>query len=170
MKRGFAESPGRRIRIIMQLAIGLGFVFAVLNNASAKEVYTWVDENGIPHYSDMPPDVATSKSFNVEEVYKPGSTGSNPPDSAGAGADTATPMQSAAQQRREDIARDRKERNAKRAETEKMCARYQKLLADVEPARRVMYTNEDGETVRMDDDARMELVSKSKDYISKNCK
>ena len=68
------------------------------------------------------------------------------------------------------MAKDRAERNAKKAEIEKGCAKYTRLLADVEPYRRVLYTNEQGDTVRLDDDQRMALVNESKDYISKNCK
>jgi hypothetical protein len=74
-----------------------------------------------------------------------------------------------AQQRREQIAEDREERREASAESEQMCARYKQRLAQVEPARRVFYTNAKGESVRMDDDMRIDLVEESKEYIAKNC-
>ena len=69
MKRGFEKSPGQRIRI-MQLVISLGIAFAVFGNVHAKEVYTWTDENGTPHYSDMPPVNTTAEAMEVEGVLQ----------------------------------------------------------------------------------------------------
>ena len=54
-------------------------------------------------------------------------------------------------------------------ETDKLCAFYEDRLARVEPARRVVMTDENGEMVRLDDDQRMALVEESRDFIQKNC-
>lgn len=170
MKSGSESFPSQRHRIIMQLVMGLGIAIAVVNNATAKEVYTWVDEAGIAHYSDLPPASITTQSFNVEGAYRPGTVDTDTPDPAPANVDPGATQLSVAQQRRKDIAKNREERNEKKAETEKMCAKYQTLLASVEPARRVLRTNDDGETVRLTDDERIEMVNESKEYISKNCK
>ena len=42
-------------------------------------------------------------------------------------------------------------------------------LERVEPNRRIFYTDESGENVRMDDDKRIALVEESKDFLTKNC-
>jgi hypothetical protein len=39
----------------------------------------------------------------------------------------------------------------------------------MEPARRVFYTNEQGESVRMDDDERMALIEESRAFLAENC-
>ncbi len=44
------------------------------------------------------------------------------------------------------------------------------MLAGTEPYRRVIVTNDKGETERLDDSQRMEIVKESKDFIAKNCK
>jgi len=40
----------------------------------------------------------------------------------------------------------------------------------MEPSRRVFYTDESGQTVRMDDEERVSLVKEDKEFIAKNCK
>jgi len=56
------------------------------------------------------------------------------------------------------------------AVTKELCAKHQQRLTQMEPARRVFYTNEKGESVRMDDNQRMELIKEDKEFIAKNCK
>ena len=78
-------------------------------------------------------------------------------------------VQSRAQERRDKMAREREERRENQAVTDQMCKLHRDRLARVEPARRVMYTNDEGELIRMDDDERMALVDESREFISKNC-
>ena len=80
-----------------------------------------------------------------------------------------SPPQSIADAKREEIAKNRKERREKQAEMDRMCAQHRVRLASVEPNRRVFYTDESGENVRMDDDKRIALVEESKDFLTKNC-
>ncbi len=67
------------------------------------------------------------------------------------------------------MAKDREERMKEQAETERLCGLHKQRLEQVEPARRVFYTNEKGEPVRMDDEQRVRLVEESKDFLEKNC-
>jgi hypothetical protein len=154
-------------------ALLLLLAIAWAGSATAAEVYTWTDENGVVHYSDTPRASGEMEALEVEEIYRPGSTdayappadpdSSTPP--AGAESDTV----SAAQQRRDEIAKERAERRAAQAETEQDCARHRQRLEQMEPARRVFYTDEQGESVRMDDDQRMALIEESKAYLRENC-
>lgn len=160
----------------------LGLLLCVLavaccGNAGATEVYTWTDENGIVHFSDAPPGSGRAKTLQVEEIYRPGSTDAyakpvEAPAAATAEADAAMPdsPQSAAQARREQIAKDRAERQQAEAEAERLCALHRQRLEQMEPARRVFYTDAEGESVRMDDDRRMALIDESKDYLAKHCR
>jgi hypothetical protein len=43
-------------------------------------------------------------------------------------------------------------------------------LEQIEPSRRVFYTDESGETVRLDDERRVGLVEESKAFLAGNCK
>ena len=141
---------------------------AGVSTADASEVYTWTDENGVVHYGDLPPNSADARQIKVPGVYKPG-TVESPKTAAPSQADPGETPQSAAQQRRERIAKERDERREAQAETEQLCARHKARLTQMEPARRVFYTNEAGDSVRMDDDQRMDLIKESKDFIAKNC-
>ena len=151
-------------------------------NAIAIEVYTWTDANGVVHYGDKPPDGQKTQIISVRETHGPGTSGAVPspgqaqpdPDSDAqimndAHEQETSPPQSIADAKREEIAKNRKERREKQAEMDRMCAQHRVRLASVEPNRRVFYTDESGENVRMDDDKRIALVEESKDFLAKNC-
>ncbi|MFB3079539.1 MAG: hypothetical protein ACE1Y4_16190, partial [Lysobacterales bacterium] len=71
--------------------------------------------------------------------------------------------------RREKIAKNRKERREAQATMDRLCVDHRERLASIEPRRRVTYTDESGERVRMDDDKRIALVEESKDFLTENC-
>jgi hypothetical protein len=177
MKRGFCRQGSFHLRaeILLLLIVLAGFCW--LNTACAKEVYTWKDKNGVTHFSDLPPASGNSQLIQVEDVYSPGSAGAHPvEDTAGAGppGENDEPMtenpQTLAQQLRDQLASDRKERKEARVESAALCEKNRQFLARIEPARRVMYTNEQGEEVRMDDEQRVNLIKEAEDFIAKNCK
>ena len=150
------------------LTLAVIFTSAAAFSAHATEVYTWKDESGVVHFSDTPPETVDSQQINVEGAYKPGTVEPPQPASATPAEPGETP-QSAAQQRRERMATEREERRENRELNEQLCARHRARLEQVEPARRVFFTNEEGESVRMDDDQRMALIQEDKDFIAKNC-
>jgi hypothetical protein len=152
-------------------------LFCICSSISAAEVYTWTDQNGITHFSQVPPDTGSSELIDVEDAYRPGTTGAYPESEEtdpALSADTADlfteSVDNIAQQRREQIASDWKTRQEEKAENAKLCQKNQDLLARLEPARRVMYINEEGEETRMDDPARVGLIQETKDFVAKNCK
>ena len=142
-------------------------------SATATEVYKWTDENGVVHFSDSPRASGEMEALEVEEIYRPGSQDAYAapadPDSSAPTAGPESDTVSVAQQRREKIAKERAERRTAQAETEQVCARHRQRLEQMEPARRVFYTDEQGESVRMDDDQRMALIEESKAYLRENC-
>lgn len=176
MKQGIAKQGLRKHLSEFLIVLVAGFACAWISSAAATEVYTWTDKEGIVHYSDSPLNDGSSQKIEVEGANHPGTTGTYP-TSEGPAANTAVPSQggdeespqSAAQQRREQIAKGREERREAKAEIDQLCARHRQRLTQVEPARRVFYTDEKGESVRMDDDQRMELIKEDKDFIAKNC-
>lgn len=135
---------------------------------AATEVYRWTDENGVVHFVDTPPGNSEARKVVIEEAYRPGTTGAYPAPGDTASEDGEPPL-SLADQRREEIAQNREKRRSEAAERERLCAQYRQRLQQVEPARRVLYTDENGDTVRMDDDQRMAAVKESKDYLRRNC-
>lgn len=159
----------RRTAIALILTAALACVW--LNSAAATEVYTWTDEEGVVHFSDSPLPSGDSEKINVEGAYMPGTTGaySSAADTANSPAGDGESQQSAARQRREELAKTRDDRREAQAEIEQLCTRHRARLEQVEPARRVFITDENGESVRLDDGQRMEMINESRDYIAKNC-
>ena len=169
MKQGIAN---RNICLAGLLAAGL--LLAWSGSIPATEVHTWTDENGVVHFSDAPRKSGESQKLEIEEIYKPGTAeayaGEETTDSVEASpSGNQEAVQSRAQERRDKMAREREERRENQAVTDQMCKLHRDRLARVEPARRVMYTNDEGELIRMDDDERMALVDESREFISKNC-
>lgn len=145
-------------------------------SATAAEVYTWTDENGVQHFSDTPRDGGSMQTLEVDEIYRPGSSDAYSTPQAAPEQPPAMPGQAeaeapktAAEARREAMAKNRSQRHEQQAETERLCALHRQRLEQMEPARRVLYTDESGEQVRMDDDQRMALIDESRAYVDQNC-
>ena len=166
---------GYRTEILLILATG--FAWVLCSSAAATEIYTWTDQDGIVHYSDTPLNGGESLKIKIGGSYRSATTGAYPPSeapTASAATSSQSPdgesPQSAAQQRREQIAENREERREAKAEIDHMCEKHRQRLTQMEPGRRrVFYTNEKGESVRMDDDQRMGLISEDKEFIARNC-
>lgn len=146
------------------------------NNLMATEVYTWTDENGVVHFSDSRPQSGESQTLQLEEAYRPGTTGAYPVKGEEATAPTAAAADgaeektlSAAEERRQNLARERNERRAAKEENDLLCQQHRQRVEQLEPHRRVFYTDENGKTARMDDVERVNAVQESKDFIAKNC-
>lgn len=165
------RDPGKHaIRFVRALLAGL--LCLPLAAAMAAEVYTWTDSDGVIHFSDRQPQNLDAQTLDIDEDYRPGTTDAyrssgqeSGRPSPGADGETLSP----AQQLRLQLAEQRAERREEQAEKEQWCDRYRERLARLEPARRVYYTNEEGEEVRMDDNQRVELIEESKKFISENC-
>ena len=129
--------------------------------AAAQEtrVYQWTDENGVVHFSDSKPE-----GQNVEEQ-----TLTAPPADVGEIQQPDSAPGSLAQERREELARKKQAARAEQAANEARCAEWQAEVDRLEPNRRVFFTNEDGETERMDDVERTDRVAELKEQIGRHC-
>ena len=127
--------------------------------AQETTVYQWTDENGVVHFSDAKP-----AGQAVEEQ-----TLTAPPANTGAAQLPDSAPDSIAQQRRDEIARKRQEAKASQAANQARCAEWQAEVDRLEPNRRVFFTNENGETERMDDVERTDRVAELKELIARHC-
>ena len=147
---------------IMIFALLLGLVLISSSEAQEKKMYSWTDESGTVHYSDVKPEV---QEFREDVIPQDAPSGTDNPY-----AQTAVQSgTSLADERREDIAAKRQEQAATQAMTEAECASWQAEVARLEPNRRVFTTDDKGETSRMDDQVRVDRVASLKDQISRNC-
>jgi len=117
------------LTVILILLAGI-----VSAQALATEIYSWTDKDGIVHFGDKPPEGQQAEYINVPEAYRPGTTDAYPPaetqevDSFDAdagvipGEEAPVPL-TAAQSRRDKMAKDREERFATAAELAQALAR-----------------------------------------------
>ena len=129
--------------------------------AQDRKMYQWTDEDGTVHFSDMAPEGQAAQARDIPANDAPAAA--NPYQEA-------APGPSAAQQRREEIARKSQEAKVEQAARDSECAAWQAEVDRLEPNRRVYFTNEQGETERMDDVARTNRVAELKAQIERHCR
>ena len=156
------------VHAVLQLRLVMVLIAACIStDATATEIYSWVDNNGVHHYADTAPAVEHDvQQIDVPDQQLPEPTGVSDPPPTG---DVEDEPLTAAQAIRKKIDDDRAERKKARAELAQLCPRYQDRLARMEPGRRVFYTNEQGEAVRLDDEQRVGMVNDAREVIAKNC-
>jgi hypothetical protein len=155
------------------LACGFTFFFAALTNSQAQPqtVYTWTDENGVVHYTDTAPDNPNAVQIPATEAYRPGSSDAYPQADEAAAEDAENPaaVESYADEQRKQLAEARKASQEKQAERARLCAQARQQLNATEPSRRVYFTNDKGETERLDDEQRVAMVEEAKALVAQNC-
>jgi hypothetical protein len=149
--------------ICLSVIVMFCFIAGHTANAQAKEMYSWTDENGVVHFSDTRPAgqevesqaIPEGQALQGDSPYQQGDAANEP---------------SLGQQRREEITQKNQEARANQVVNEAQCAAWQAEVDRLEPNRRVFFTNEKGETERMDDVERTNKVAQLKSQIAKNCK
>ena len=152
------------IRAILYFSVTAIFCLSVSGSAfgQGKQMYSWTDENGVVHFTDERP---VGQEVTVHDISESDpSTATSPSQQV----DVASEP-SLAQQRRDEIAQRRQEIQAEAAVNDAECAAKRAEVAELEPHRRVFFTNEEGETERMDDVERTNRVAEAKAFIEKNC-
>jgi len=152
-----------KFAICLSVTVMFGFASVQSADLLAKEMYSWTDKNGVIHFSDTKPADQDVQSQAVPEgqamqggnPYQQGNVANEP---------------SLGQKKREEIERKSQLAHANQAMSEAQCAAWQAEVNRLEPHRRVFFTNEKGETERMDDVERANKVAQLKSQIAKNCK
>lgn len=145
------------------ISAALAACFATIGaDAQTREMYQYTDENGTVVFTDKKP-------ANVD-AEKHAIPAGPPPQGDNPYADAVQQSEpNAAQKKREALASDRKQRREEQTRIEAQCAAWQADVDRLEPHRRQFYTDESGETVRMDDEERVKLVAELKQKIADNC-
>ncbi len=175
------------IAILLMISVLVGPISA---SAQPGNIYSWTDENGVKHFSDMAPAHVPAVDQEVIETRAPKGNDNSPSadalnvdgppadalnnetmDDAASSSDSTAPEDelSYADQRRQDMAERRAEEQKKKAERERICLQASDQLARIEPSRRVFSTDENGNTTRLDDVERVKMVAESKREIAEYC-
>ena len=139
----------------------LCLLVAGVAGAQDKKMYSWTDENGTVHFTDTRPDGQNVVESAIPQDAPPASD--NPYQTKDTGP-------SPAQLKREEISRNNQEAQINKAVKSAECAAWKAEVDRLEPNRRVFFTNEQGETERMDDVERTNRVAQLKSQIARNCK
>lgn len=135
--------------------------------AQSDQVYTWTDENGVKHFADS---AIQNPNAVSQEIRTTGSQATASDDIATELVEEAEEEQlSPGQIKRQQLAENRGLRREEQAIREQNCTIARAQLANIEPSRRVFYTNEAGESVRLDDEERVKEIEKQKRLIAENC-
>ena len=143
-------------------------LFLAMDAMADNEIYRWVDENGVIHFGEQPPEKGNAQSVSI-----PQSAGIDAQPSADANPanpeDPLEPQPSVAQQLRDARAEKRAEAEENERIVAEACAQRRTLVSQLEPSTRVMVKMEDGTVTRLDDNVRLETLDEAKTYIANNC-
>jgi hypothetical protein len=145
-------------------------------------LYKWVDERGVTHYSETPPDKQKAQEMRIQPPPAPSTEGVKPwqaPTAPGADSGKAAPPKtwqekaSEAQRRREAAEKQEEEERALAQEIaqerKKRCLAAQQNLHALQTDRPVYHINEYGERVFIDDAKRAAEIARAKREIQSYC-
>jgi len=133
-----------------------------MTTAQASSIYSWVDANGVQHFSAMPPldrddyqivsiDGTTTLLTRADnQSRQPAAEATPEEESVITAPDTTVTVIDP-----EVVARN--------------CERARQNLFLIDSRRRIVITGDNGEQRRLDDNERAALMQKSQDYIDENC-
>jgi hypothetical protein len=159
---------------VMLLVAASGFRDAIADD----NIYRWTDAQGVVHFGNMPPQGQPVEEVRVDPPVSPPAVQPVVTDTPATAAVTDgevnasaadEPEVSYAQQRRDEREAKRRLRKSEALEREINCARMEQQRAALEPATRVIVTDDDGNSRRLDDDERVKGVEEAKAFLRENC-
>ena len=157
-----------RFATILVIVFITAFMTWAPDALAEDEIYRWVDENGVVHFGNRPPENGAAETVSIPQssgvsTQTPTNTTSNDAEQ------TAEPQPSLAQQLRDERAAARQEKEEYNKVIAEACAQRRTLVSQLEPSTRVMVQTEDGTVTRLDDNLRLETLNEAKTYIAENC-
>lgn len=110
--------------------------------AAAREIYQWTDQDGVPHFSDLPPQNYESQSIMIPELSDP----------------IAAPVSEA------PLAQPESE-----PAIGSICDQHQDRLDKLRASRNLRVIGDDGEARPLTDIEYRNLTRESEDHLAKNC-
>jgi hypothetical protein len=161
-----------RWRKTAALLLATGCALASGQAMAAKQIYRWVDEDGVVHFSSRPPDGAQAAVVDASSPDQPPEAAPAPaPAPAESAAETAgeEPELSYAEQRRQERESRRQQYLEKQRERDAQCENMRRQREWVEPSTRVLVQGEDGNPRRLNDEEREELLNEAITFLEENC-
>lgn len=148
-----------KVHALVGLALGL----ALAAPLQADEIYKWVDEEGVTHYSQQPPPSGDAARVGVDR----------PPDEEiererQEMEETGERLDARREERREAEQQARKEAG-EREEREERCADLRSSLKKLTENRRLLVPDGEGDVRRMGEEERQERVAERRRQIEEEC-
>lgn len=137
------------------IALTFGLLSSVV---AAEQMYRWIDDQGVPQFGQQPPEGKAYQRMDISSPPPPGGTLRAPaplPKSADSEA-----------QAEEDPSTTDEALAAKRAE---QCAKIRSNLQTMERNPRLSKTTDDGETVRIGEEERQEMMEQARSDLEEFC-
>lgn len=129
--------------------------------AATAQVYKWVDENGVTHYGERPPQNRKAQTVETKPMTAPGSSPARPPDWQ----EKNLEFQKRRIERAQQAEREQQEAQEKR----KRCIVARDDLEYMQSARRLYDLNDKGERVYLDDAERSAAIERARRGVEKSC-
>ncbi len=147
----------------MPALCGLAVGLALAAPLQADEIYKWVDEEGVTHYSQQPPPSGDAARVGVDK----------PPDEEiererQEMQETGERLEAQREERREAEQQARKAAG-EREEREQRCADLRSSLKKLTENRRLLVTDGDGDVRRLPEEERQERVAERRRQIEEEC-
>lgn len=149
---------------MVRLAVSLGMLLLALNALAQDGLYKWVDDKGVVHYSDMPPDGKAGGKLQI----KP-----QPPLDGSQAAPRSRSWQEQLQEsneRRFQNEKKQKEAQQKAREAEEKCQRARYALDSLKRERPLYRLDKEGERTFMEDEERRRLIAGWQQQADAHCR
>jgi uncharacterized protein DUF4124 len=133
-------------------AAALALALSAVLPAGAEQVYKWVDEKGVTHFSQTPPEAKDAQRLDVRTAPATPSPGAASDEAKAKDAD-AKPQRTEAQKK------ERAER----------CKQAQEALAKLEGSEPIVRYGEKGEQIPVGDDERPAFIQQVKKVMAQQC-
>lgn len=145
------------------IALVVGMTLAGL--ASAGEVYRWVDEEGVTHYSQTPPASDEASRVQVDVPTPP----EDEIDRAQKDLEQTARENEESRKERQEAEKRAAEEAEKQAYLEKRCNELRASLQALQQNRRILIEDDGGGRTRLSEEARQKRVEKRRKQIDKEC-
>jgi hypothetical protein len=154
-----------RISTFFMAALIATLALSTTQTVAEEQVYRWVDKDGVVHFDPRPEGQADAEVVDINKAPDYDSRSDPEPSSPY----VTDPQPSYAQKQRAEREQGLKEAAEKQKEMDVLCQNNRDRVATLEPVVRVMYKQEDGSVIRMDDNDRLGMIAESKAFIAENC-
>jgi len=142
-------------------------ISALLATASAEEtVFKWVDNNGVTHYSAQPPDGIAFERISIQHAG--GAALPTQADSPGPSAATGPDAETEAEHVLPELAETRVEPPDPELVAER-CRQARENLSWLTERTQLLFEDETGQTRRLDEDERQNLIEENRAFIDQWC-